>query len=266
MSTTWLDEAEMESAEYDESSNGELYDEGESEEYGEESRSSAARRRRAQQRRVALRRQQELARARARTRPGLVPARPSAAAAIRTLDLENKVQEDRLRSTNAVLSKRMSRSEYAAVVGAATNQFIESFDEPDNPYFRAGLRFAPLLLLSPQRRGTGFGAFVMDPRVIGAAAVAAITFASENRNKILGPRTINILSADELPAGDTDRFVAEVIDGGGKVLTNNVAWESDDEKVATIDPKGGVKAVKAGTAIIKASYDGVVRQVRLKVS
>jgi hypothetical protein len=259
----WPAEAEIESAE-NESEGAESYDHGESEDYGEES--PAERRRRAQRRRVALRRQQELARARASQRAGVVPVRPSASAAIRTLDLETKVQDDRLRSTNAALNSRMNRSEYAAVVGAATNQFIESFQEPQNPYVRAGLRFAPLLLLSPQKRGAGLGAFVADPRVLGVAAVAAITFAGAHRDRVFGPANINILSADTLAANDNDRFVADVVDHSGKVLTHSVTWASDDPNVATIDPATGmVTAVHAGTAYISASFDGIVGHVRLKV-
>jgi hypothetical protein len=268
MNATWLDRAEMESAEYDDSESAELYEGGEGEDYGEESR-AAARRRQAQQRRVALRRQRELARARATARPRPVapPPRPSTTAAIRTLDLETKVQEDTFRNAITAQNRRMSRSEYAAVAGAATNQFIESFDEPDNPFFRAGLRFAPLLLLSPQRRGTGFGAFVKDPRVIGGAAVLAIVVAGENRNRFIGPRAINVLAADELSAGDDDRFVAEVVDGSGSVVSNAVTWTSDDAKVATIDATSGkVDAIAKGTAIITASFDSLERRVRLKVT
>jgi Bacterial Ig-like domain (group 2) len=271
MSPTWLDEAEMESAEYDESEAGEAYDEGNGEgEYGEESRSSRERRRQAYARRVALaRRRQELARARAggRRYPGVVPPRPSTDAAIRTLDLETKVQGDTFRGAVSSQNRRMSRSEYAAVAGAATNQFIESFDAPDNPYFRAGLRFAPLLLLAPQKRGTGFGAFVTDPRVIGLTAVAAITVLGENRERLLGPRRIDVLAAGELAAGADDRFVAEVVDSSGRVISDDVAWSSDDANVATIDPSTGkVHGQAAGTAIITATFDGLVRRVRLKVT
>lgn len=270
MSTMWLDEAEMEAAEYDDSESGELYDESDGEDYGEESRTAAARRRQAQQRRVALaRRRQALARARSapRARPGAMPVRPSTAAAIRNLDLETKVQEDSFRNSISMQNRRMSRSEYAAVAGAATNQFIESFDEPDNPFFRAGLRFAPLLLLTPQKKGTGFGGFVKDPRVIGAAAVAAITFAGESRRKFVARRTINVLSTDTLAKDAEDRFAAEVLDENGRVLSNAVTWRSDDSDVADIDPSTGkVKAKKPGTAIITASFDGFVRGVRLKVT
>jgi hypothetical protein len=270
MNTTWLEEAEMEAAEYDDSEGGELYDESDLEDYGEESRAAAARRRQAQRRRVALaRRRQALARARsaARARPGAMPARPSAATAIRTLDLETKVQEDSFRNAISMHNRRMSRAEYVAVAGAATNQFIESFDEPDNPYFRAGLRFAPLLFLMPQKRGTGFGGFVKDPRVIGLAAVAAITFAGENRGRFVSRRAINVLSTDTLSKGTEDRFAAEVVDEHGRVLSRTVTWRSDDAEVADIDPATGkVTAKKPGTAIITASFDGFDRGVRLKVT
>ena len=165
----------------------------ESDEGGDEE-SWASRRRRARARRIALaRRRQALIRARAQARgaalrrPAPVPAPPtstrSTAAAIREVDLESKVAEDSLRRELGGMRRRMNRSEYAAVAGLAVNQFIESFNQPENEYARAALRFAPLLLLAPQRRGRGFESFVYDPRVMGGAAVLGITFLGQQRSR-----------------------------------------------------------------------------------
>ncbi len=267
------EDAELEWAEYDEG-DGELYDDSESDD-SEESRAAARRKRQAQQRRVAnARRRQATARSRAKPktpRPGKAVTRPApqrkAAAAIRNLDLETKVQDDRLRAAITAQGKRMSRAEYASVVGAATNQFMESFDGPDNPYLKAGLRFAPLLLLSPQKRGTGFESVVRDPRVIGAAAVAAITFAGDSRKRGSEAQGIGIQSSAELTAEDKDMFFAEVTDGRGRAISKRVTWRSENPTVATINPEtGDVEAKTPGTAILTATVDNIVRQVRLKVN
>jgi hypothetical protein len=276
MSTTWLADAESaESADYDDTESGE-FDEGESENYDAESRASAARRRLERQRRIALRQRQELARTRRMPptpRYGSAPAPPSTVAALRTLDLETKVQEDSFRNAIAVQNRRMRRSEYAAVASAATSQFIESFDEPDNPYFRAGLRFAPLLLLSPQKRGTGLGSVASDPRVLGAAAVLAITFAGQNRDRFLGRRGISLLSPPgPISAGERRTFMADAVDGGGKALKDSVTWESSNEEIAKVEPKeGNLVYVTAGNVtqteypVITASSGGVVKRVMLEV-
>src|SRR5215212_1753277 len=100
MSSMLLSDTEMESPEYDRESAG-LYDESESQDYGEQSESD---RRRARQRRIALA-QRRQAQARARSMAGgrgaTTPARTTpqqTANAIRNLDLETKVQDDAFRS------------------------------------------------------------------------------------------------------------------------------------------------------------------------
>jgi uncharacterized protein YjdB len=186
--------------------------------------------------------------------------------AVRNLDLETKVQEDTFRRAIRVQSRRMSRSEYAAVASAATNQFIESFDAPDNPFFRAALRFAPLLLLAPQRRGSGLEAVITDPRVIGGAAVAAIVFFGENRKRLTVAQSISVTAPANVAVNASDRFVADVIDGRGAVLSVPVTWTSSDSGVASINPETGeVTGVANGVAIITATADGIVRRFRLQV-
>lgn len=270
MSSPWLDDTDYESGEYDDSDAGEAYDDSdtEGEDFDAESRSAAARRRRARAQRVALaRRRQAQAMTRARGRRGM-PSRPpgqQAITAVRNLDLETKVQEDAFRTAINAQGARMSRSEYAAVAGVAANQIIESFDQPKNPYARAALRFAPLLLISPQKRGTGVEAFIKDPRVIGAAAVAGITIVGENRNRFSRARSIEVLAPTELTAGGEDKLVADVLDGNGRRIGEDVTWESDKKEVADVKSDGTVIAGVEGTARITATYDGVVRRIRVMV-
>lgn len=280
MTSTWLDDTDVESAEYDDSESDELFgdsdlDSGDfdSESDDAESRSAAARRRRARQRRAALaRRRQAVARARARglARRASAP-RPSpqraTASAIRNLDLETKVQEDTFRGAIAAQNKRMSRSEYAAVVGAAVNQFIDSFDAPDNPYAKAALRFSPLLLLSPQKKGTGVEGFIKDPRVIGAALVGGITVFGESRNQFRRAKKISVDVPPSLPQGTKLTLSGDVLGGNDTILNENVRWEVSDTEVATINAESGdLVAVKQGFVTITARFGDIKKTAYLQVT
>jgi len=279
--TTWLGDTDTEAWESDDSDVGELFDsDGESdydsEDIDAESRASQARRRRAQQRRVALaRRRAALAQARSRTlaRGAARPPAPTAgrtASAIRTLDLETKVQEDTFRTAFAAQSKRMSRAEYAAVAGAAVNQFIESFDAPDNPYAKAALRFSPLLLLAPQRKGVGFEGFIKDPRVIGGAAVAALVLLGENRNQFRKAREIKVFPpSPSLKKTETLTLIADVLDARGNRLPNEkVTWQSADTNLANIDANGKITpgSTAPTTVMIIATSGEIIERVNVTIS
>ena len=279
MSTTWFDDVDVDTEAYDDGEavatdglgDGEDYDEASRETRARRAAAARARRRRALLARENRRRAQMQARARAGdpTRRGsTAPVPPQAAAAIRTLDLQSKVQEDTFRSALAAQAKRMNRADYAAVAGAATNQFIESFDAPDNAFARAALRFAPLLLLSPPKRGTGLESVLKDPRFVGAVAVGGITFLGENRGQFNRAARVDVLSSSELSVGDQDVFVADVFNRRGDLLPSaGVSWRSDDTNVAEIDQTTGkVTAKGPGTAVITVTSDGAVRRVRLRVT
>jgi hypothetical protein len=200
-----------------------------------------------------------------------VPSSQQTIAAVRSLDLETKVQEDAFRSALARQGSRMNRAEYAAVLGAATNQFIESFDAPGNVYAKAALRFSPLLLLSPQRRGQGFDAFVRDPRVLGAAAVLAITFAGDNRSRFTAARSVGLTFGSQMQANETQRIYADARDSRGRSVGAEVSWESDNSTVLTVDKKGSnvaeVIARSPGRAVLTAKTDeGVLERATIVVS
>jgi hypothetical protein len=203
-----------------------------------------------------------------RRRPADTSPPRATAAAVRTLDLETKVQQDTLRSALAAQTKRMSLSEYSAVAGAAVNQFIETFDAPTNPYARAALRFSPFLLMSPQSRGSGVEGIVKDPRVLGAALVAGIVVVGENSNQRRRPRDITIVGPTHLFVGDSVTLIADVIDGRGAILpAERVTWQSSDPKVAQIDSaSGALRAGRPGTAVITATSGDLARRFLLTVT
>src|SRR5262249_23583291 len=167
----------------------EAYDEGE--DYGEsgddteadyaEATSERARQQQAARRRriaaeVARRQRQ---RARLRARPSVTvrrgPTPRQAVTAIRNVDLEARVREDALRRDMAAHARSAERAGYVTVASVAVNQFFASFPRAiTNPLLKAGLNFAPLLLLAPQKHGSGVGALIRDPRVVGGAAVAGL--------------------------------------------------------------------------------------------
>ena len=277
MSTTWMDDMEIDDspyvdAEYDDDEQGEIGSEFDGGEEYDDAEAHASRHRRAQQRRVALaRRRQATARSRARrsgliNRPASAATTTSTATAVRDLDLESKVAEDGLRRAATIQGKRMSRAEYASVAGVAVNQVIDSFGAPNDPFIRAALRFSPLLLLAPQRRGTGFGAFATDPRVLGAAAVAGITLAARNRDRLGTVRRIEIIGPDRLTVGGTDQFFASPTDNdGSEVGGATVDWTTSNDR-ATVDRAGNVTAGKdAGPVTITARSGAVVKHFRMVV-
>ncbi len=277
--TSLYEDLDTEAAEYADGEEYEAFGESEDDlefepEAYDDSEDEESRRRRARARRIAAarRRQAELrGRARARStasrgrpvpaRRSPTPAARSASAAIRAVDLESKVADDSLRQELNTQRKRMSRSEYAAVAGLAVNQFIESFDQPENTYAKAALRFAPLLLLSPQQRGSGVQRFATDPRVIGGAAVFGIAFLGERRNAA----GLDVAGAGTLAQGAKTTFAAQVLSPRGEVLAGrDVIWESSDPTIATVDPRTGEitanSTKKGGAVFITARAPGLPAQ------
>ncbi|MDQ1718680.1 MAG: hypothetical protein QOG79_5317 [Mycobacterium sp.] len=276
MTTLWTDDLDSESAEYDDSENlwgdSDADSDIDSEDLDAEARADRRRRTKVRARQVALaRRRQATARSRnvARRAPSAVTPQKATAAAVRTLDLETKVQEDTFRNAIAAQNKRMSRGEYAAVVGVAVNQFIETFQAPDNVYAKAALRFSPLLLLAPPNRGRGIEGLIKDPRVIGAAAIAGLVFVGDERNKKKKVKEVKIFAPTSIAKQGTATLVADVLDGDGRSIANEkVTWASLDTTQATIDPStGALNATnKGGTVVITATAAEVVGRHFLTVT
>jgi hypothetical protein len=267
MTTLWTDDLDSESAEYDDSENlwgdSDADSDIDSEDLDAEARADRRRRTKVRARQVALaRRRQATARSRnvARRAPSAVTPQKATAAAVRTLDLETKVQEDTFRNAIAAQNKRMSRGEYAAVVGVAVNQFIETFQAPDNVYAKAALRFSPLLLLAPPSKGRGVDGLIKDPRVIGAAAIAGLVFLGDQRNQDKKVKEVKIIGPRSIVKDKGTTFAADVLDGNGRTMpTEKVTWASSNP-ASTIDPvTGAFKAENvAGGVVISATAGDVV--------
>jgi hypothetical protein len=268
MTIMFSDDPDVDSDDYDASDADYLFGDADGDSDSDDAEESRAQRRRRAQvraRRVALaRRRQAMGRSKlAQRQPSAAAksAQRSAASAVRTLDLETKVQEDTFRNALAAQNKRISRSEYAAVAGAAVNQFIDSFETPENVYAKAILRFAPLALLAPQSKGRGVDAIIKDPRVIGAAAVLGLVFVGDRRNQGLKVRNVEVVGP-EVVAASADKTAiplkAKLLDHHGQPMpTEKVTWTvtSSPEGLATIDP--GPPALQA-IVRIAAERSGLV--------
>lgn len=74
------------------------------------------------------------------------------------------------------------------------------------------------------------------------------------------------LVADTLEAGVGTQLTATARDAEGTALTGrSVAWASDDQGVAIVDPSGQVTGVDNGTATIQATVEGVSAEAELTV-
>jgi hypothetical protein len=279
MSETWADAMDSEAYEaygegaYDSDAYGEgaydseAYGDASNEGLGEESRS--ARRRRERQRQILLERQRQRERQRlAQRRPQPRPVRAAGPsprqtiAAVRSLDLDTRASLDSLRREVQESNRRAGRATWAAVAGVAAAEIINQFDALENhPNVSAAILGAPLLLLSPEKHGKGVEAFLLDPRVIGGAAVVGIAVASRfvgsskfaHHIDVSGPETINV--------SDSGNVVALAYDRNGNLLTGtNFTFTATPPGIINIDPTGKITPVPdtAGGTVAVIAQSGSV--------
>jgi hypothetical protein len=292
MSETWVDAMDADNYEvsgegiYDSEGVGEGFfdSEGTGEGtfgYGEESRSDRSRRER--QRQIMLERQrQRQVQTRQRRSPAQrpSPARGPARApgpsprqtitAIRSLDLETKVDLDSLRRKLEESSRRASRATWAAVASAAVDQGLSSFgdDLKNHQYVAAGARFAPLLFLSPEKKKAGIEGFATDPRVIGGAAILGIALLGNFRNKAHEVSTVSIVPPGRITTSGT--LTADTLDRNGNTVPNtSITWSSSDPAVLTFpNTSSGAFTVTAGkkeTVQVTAKANGITSRINVKV-
>ena len=202
MSETWTDA--MDSEAYDAFGEGaydsEAYGEGayDSEAYGDASdeglgeESRSARRRRERQRQILQERQRQRQRQRRRKcarngqcrqnrRPTRAagPSPRQTIAAVRDLDLDTKVELDSLRRELEESNRRASRATWATVAGVAAAEVINQFDALENhPNVSAAIPAPLCSCCRPRSKGAESKGILLDPRVIGGAAVLGIALAS----------------------------------------------------------------------------------------
>jgi hypothetical protein len=266
MTTMPLEDYESE-ADYD--SEGEDYGEvdygSEGEDY-EDARSDAIRRARA--RRIALgRRRTAMQRTRRPvTTVSRTPTPRQTVAAIKNLDLESKVSDDSLRRAIDQVNRRAARATYATVASVALDQALDTFeaDLAGHEFVRAGLRAAPLLLLAPQRR-PGLEGVLLDPRVIGAAAIAGVVAIGALRERDDDVDLIEVDVPDLDVTSPHGRFVGIAVNKRGADTGATVTWNSLDSTVLSVDSAGNFTVVAAGTARVTASAGGRTRTVFVKV-
>jgi Bacterial Ig-like domain (group 2) len=294
MPNLWLDEDleatdDLDGESVEDTGNGDPGSVGE-EEYDDAEASAAAMRRRREQRRRALARRELLRRrelARRRAAMATVRERSVAArgpvttraavrrtqAAVRSLDLDGKVQADAFKRALAAEAARANRAQFATVAGAVVNLFQTTFEDRidvlKNPVAKGAGAFVPLLLLPGKPPGGGAAAYARDPRVVGGAAIAAILVA----HKLTEPRRTLVSKVDVVGKADITQgaklvFIADVIDDKGRVVPNTtVTWTSTNPTAATVDPNTGeVTAVGPGFAVITAAMDGIVGRTPVTVS
>jgi hypothetical protein len=270
MTSTWPDDYESEA--FDDS---EVYEDSEGEYdseayYSSDPRSDAMRRARA--RRIVLARRR-MALARAGRVPSPTPPRrvtpTQAVSAIRNLDLQTKVTEDSLRSALERSNSRARRNMYVTVASTAVDQALDSFstDLVKHDFVRAGARFAPLLLLAPERRRKGLEGWALDPRVLGAAGMVGIVAAGRFHHRSAGVGRIVVSNASiSLSAVANGKFAPVVVDKDGATVSVPVVFgPTTDSAVLTVDADGNYTALRKGRAQVLVRAGDFFQDVDVRV-
>jgi hypothetical protein len=233
--------------------------------------SAATRRRRARQRELQLRRRQLAAQAQRGRGAATRPQPKTAAAVVRKLDLEQKVQADSFQAAFAEQRGRQQRAELATVATAVANGAADSLQDAvellRNPFARAAVTVVPLLLLpSRMRRNGGLGGCLSDPRLIGTALVFGLAVIGDQIGKADDVADIRISAPSEITVGDESIVLAEAFDKRGKLLQNTkIAFSVDRTDLVTIDESGRITALKTGAVVVTAAAESVSRRVVLTV-
>lgn len=244
-----LDDYENEGEDYEnEDYESEDYEsESEGEDFQESRTDARLRRQRAARARQILAAQQRAARnlARRTARPVSPSPVPTSArqtvAAIRNLDLQNKVGEDTLHRKIAQANKRATRSTYATVAGIAMDQAFDTFknDLEGHKFVRAGLRLVPSMLLSaPPSHRTGAARLLEDPRAIALAALGGVLAVGQFRDRDDDVDRIEI-DRTELDTGiQNGQLFALGLNKKGFDTGQEPTWSAHDQSVLQLDTTG----------------------------
>lgn len=183
-------------------------------------------------------------------------------AAVRNVDIENKVQADVFGRALRAQQERIGRSESSMALSKVVDELKERVpDLFQNEVLKTALPLVPLLFLKPEKKGQGFEGFISDPRVWGPVLTAAIALFGQTRDQspqevTITPREFTFTSPRT--ASTSFPFRATVRDSNRRVLVTQpaITWESSNTTVATVDPNGNVTPVAAGTVLITATVAG----------
>ncbi|BCY09111.1 hypothetical protein [Actinoplanes sp. L3-i22] len=163
--------------------------------------------------------------------------------------------------------RRSSGVEWALVGTVVERQVRESLKPwlgNVDPFIDAGLRWLPLLLLQPAKRGNGISGLVTDPRVISFVAMAGLVGggqllkkAEEERRRV---RDLSIVRyPTELTIGESFKLRTDA------PADEPLEWRSSHDEVAAVDPAGVLTAKSSGATTITVSRDGKSDLVSLRV-
>jgi Bacterial Ig-like domain (group 2) len=148
---------------------------------------------------------------------------------------------------NTTQPERISATENALAATTVINELTDRFPEiVSNEVIKTGLPWAALLLLKPERQGSGVMAAATDPRVWSLAAVSAVAIA---RRVVQRPQAKDFVITrypSELAVGSTFRCLTNAPEGSA------ITWEPSDDALATVDTNGVVTAKAKGTLSISA--------------
>ncbi len=174
-------------------------------------------------------------------------------AAIRKVDVDNKIQEQKLKKTFSAQSKRISGNEYALAATTVVTKLGDEFPElMENPIVRTLLSAAPTFLQKPVKKE-----FYKDPRILTTGLTALIALAKELREKGKEPEVVqNVTISPPVKTMDKDQeftFTATARDAqGNKVDGKTFKWYADDDSKVSIDKEGAITCKMIGKVEIYA--------------
>jgi hypothetical protein len=255
---------------------GEAYGEGSYEAYGESARSDARNRRARQQQQILAARRARLRRPPAPPlrRPAVMAPRPSqrqAMPAIRSVDLDLKMELDSLRRQLAKARRNGNLAMYSAVLSAVGSQGIDTFGDrlKKHDVVKAAVRAAPLGLLWPQHGRNGVEGVLLHPAFIGAVGIAAIVISGKVVSAPHAVDSISVISPVNVPDKGSAPLSAVAVDRKGNAVPNiSIAWTSLDTTAATVDSNGvctGVKGAVGKQVVITAAGGGATGRIVVNV-
>jgi hypothetical protein len=264
MSQTWVEDLESEDYE----SNGEA-------DYEDPVTALDAR---AQRIMLERRRQQQQRQAVERRRPSAPPRRPMPPQrASRSLDLEMELHS--LRRQVKESNRRASRGTWATVAGVLAAEAVNQFDPLKNhPIVNAAILGAPILLVSPEKQRSGFEGFLLDPRVIGAAAIVGIVIGGRLTRTSTSPavNSIEINSPPSVPAGSEPTAIGAVAyDQNNKFIPGtSFSWDTSDRNLLAVTSQGEATIATVATSVTTPSKvsitakaaNGVSKSVTIQVT